>query len=208
MTRDVDGKIEISLQIHHRAVVNIEAKLEPGKIVLLIGRNGSGKTTLLKSIAGLNKKSTGSVFFKEQSHIPQMSFYFPIREISPGLILSDFINAELIQNLVTHNVFKIDPNDLFEQLSAGERDGVMVEFCLQKEASFYFLDEPFAHLDYLARKYFIEKFKRLKEIDKKTILFSSHDIASVRNVVDEVWFIEESGQLKIISPKELETLGL
>jgi branched-chain amino acid transport system ATP-binding protein len=44
----------------------VSLRVEPGKVVCLLGRNGAGKTTTLKSIMGLTPPKRGSIRFKEE----------------------------------------------------------------------------------------------------------------------------------------------
>ena len=47
-----------------QALRGISIDVEKGEIVTLIGSNGAGKSTTLKSISGLAKVKTGTIFFK------------------------------------------------------------------------------------------------------------------------------------------------
>jgi len=54
------------LNVHYggiHAVKGISLEVPRGKIVTLIGANGAGKSSTLRAIAGLIKKSRGSVLF-------------------------------------------------------------------------------------------------------------------------------------------------
>lgn len=50
-----------------QALWDVSLKVEEAEIVALLGANGAGKSTLLNTITGLVKKSSGHVFFMEQS---------------------------------------------------------------------------------------------------------------------------------------------
>ena len=49
------------------AISDVSLRVEPGKIVALVGGNGNGKSTTLRAVAGLNSAAAGSITFKGQS---------------------------------------------------------------------------------------------------------------------------------------------
>jgi branched-chain amino acid transport system ATP-binding protein len=63
-------RLEIKdLRVHYgkiEAIKGISVVVNQGEIVTLIGANGAGKTTTLKTISGLRKVSSGSIFFDGQ----------------------------------------------------------------------------------------------------------------------------------------------
>ena len=51
------GKVET------HAIENINLKIEEGEIVVILGPSGSGKTTLLNILSGLDKRTSGKIFY-------------------------------------------------------------------------------------------------------------------------------------------------
>ena len=49
------------------AINDISFEVEEGKFVAIIGPSGSGKTTILHTIAGLEKPTSGKVYFYDKS---------------------------------------------------------------------------------------------------------------------------------------------
>src|SRR4051795_7687817 len=49
------------------ALSNISAEFAEGQVVSLVGPNGSGKTTLIKSILGLVRPDSGTIYFNDQA---------------------------------------------------------------------------------------------------------------------------------------------
>src|SRR5689334_22379924 len=57
-----------------QALQDINVEFTQGQVVLLVGPNGSGKTTLIKSILGLVRPESGTIYFQEESIIGEVSY--------------------------------------------------------------------------------------------------------------------------------------
>ena len=53
---------------------DIDITLERGKLIALIGANGVGKSTLLRTITGIQKTISGTVFLNEKKRPPNECF--------------------------------------------------------------------------------------------------------------------------------------
>lgn len=143
----------------------------------LFGPNGAGKTTLIKLLLGLINPTSGKVIRKgglKTGYVPQSlneDGYFP------GSV------SELLNNSGSRNVnkfFGIDSikNKLFNSLSGGQKQKVVISLCLSNNPDLIILDEPTNALDSKTQN---KLFEYLKEINSKgtAIIIISHDIDMV-----------------------------
>ena len=187
-------------------------KIEPGKIVGLLGPNGSGKTTLIKILAGLLSYSKGEVKIdgkKVGSKTKDIVAYLPDRlyfndNQKVGEIIKvfkmfyrDFDAARAEEMLKS---LDIDSNMQIKKMSKGTKEKVQLIMVMSRRAKLYLLDEPIAGVDPAAREYIIRTI--ISNYDKDaSILISTHLIQDVENILDDVILIKE-GKIIIHEPAE------
>ena len=155
-----------------RAVNEVTVNIAPGEFVALVGRSGSGKTTLLNLLAGLDRPSSGKVWFegRELSQMPErelvglrrdrIGFVFQSFGLIP--LLSAFENVELPLHIagVSWRDRRRRANEALDlvgltgrsghrpyELSGGEQQRVAIARALVADPSVLFADEPTGELD-------------------------------------------------------------
>ena len=155
-----------------RAVNEVTVHIAPGEFVALVGRSGSGKTTLLNLLAGLDRPSSGKVWFegRELSQMPErelvglrrdrIGFVFQSFGLIP--LLSAFENVELPLHIagVSWRDRRRRANEALDlvgltgrsghrpyELSGGEQQRVAIARALVADPSVLFADEPTGELD-------------------------------------------------------------
>lgn len=189
------------------AIDNISFTLEGGHIIGLLGPNGSGKTTLIKMINGLLTPTSGDLFMCQNpigveskrhiSYLPDHT-YLNMNQRIRDLIrfFSDFYEDfqidrayDMLQKL------QINPDDRLKSMSKGTKEKVQLILVMSRKADLYVLDEPIAGVDPAARDYILDVILSNYE-PEATILISTHLIADIENILDEVIFIQ-NGQIRL-----------
>ena len=184
------------------ALRSVNFKLEKGRIVGLLGPNGSGKTTLLKLVSGLLQPTDGSVLIegmppgietkRKVSYLPDQMYLGDWMRV-PDIIeyfqdfYEDFDGDRARAMLET---LGIRPSQKIRAMSKGTREKVQLILVMSRRASLYCLDEPIAGVDPAARDYILSVILDNFQ-ENSTLLISTHLIADVENILDEVIFLKE-----------------
>lgn len=190
-----------------QALNNLNLSLTKGKIIGLLGPNGSGKTTFIKILNGLLTPTSGEAVIDSKkigieskkivSYLPDcvsLPEWMKINELINFYknFYEDF-NSEkayiMLENL------KIDPNDKFKTLSKGNKEKVQLILVMSREAKLYLLDEPMGGVDPATRDYILNTIIS-NYSENSTVIISTHLIADVEKILDEVLFIN-NGEIVI-----------
>ena len=198
------------------ALSNVNFRLERGKIVGLLGPNGSGKTTLLKLISGLLLPTSGSVLIegmppgietkKKVSYLPDQMYlgdWMRVRDILEYFqdFYEDFDSNRASAML---GALKIGPDQKIRTMSKGTREKVQLILAMSRRAKLYCLDEPIAGVDPAARDYILSVILDNFQEDS-TLLISTHLIADVENILDEVIFLKDG---RVVSQSMVEEIRM
>ena len=184
-----------------KALDNVELTVQPGRIVGLLGPNGSGKTTLIKLANGLLTPSEGHLLIDGQipgvetkkivSYLPERSCLSDWMKVSDlldffGDFYQDFQRSTAEEML--HRL-SIDSSRTFKQLSKGTREKVQLIMVMSRKAKLYLLDEPIGGVDPATRDYILQTIISNYSEDA-AVLISTHLIADVEQVLDDIIFLQ------------------
>ena len=184
------------------ALDNIDLTLEPGRIVGLVGPNGSGKTTLIKLAQHMLTPTEGQILIGGAEPGPWtkgMVSYLPDRDFLPSWMNVDSLlhfYMDFYQDFDPDRARQmleslgIDPRMTFKKLSKGTREKVQLIMTMSRKASVYLLDEPIAGVDPAARDYILRTIISSYS-ENALVLISTHLIADVEPVLDEVVFLKQ-----------------
>lgn len=184
------------------ALDEVSLTVEPGRIVGLLGPNGSGKTTLIKLANGLLTPDGGYIAVcgtapGRESH--SLVSYLPERTAIPTWMtarqLLDFygdsyqdFRREAAEEMLDH--LGIQPRQAVKQMSKGTREKVQLIMVMSRAAKLYLLDEPIGGVDPATRDYILSTIIGNYN-PEAAVVISTHLIADVEKVLDEVIFISQ-----------------
>ncbi len=193
------GKKNHSTEDQH-ALKDINFQVNEGEFFGIVGRNGSGKSTLLKILAGIYQPSNGSVNVKGR--------LVPFIELGVGFNseLTGRENVYLSASLMGFSKKEIDRmyNDIvdFAELekfmdqklknySSGMQVRLAFSIATRAEGDILLVDEVLAVGDADFQRKCFDHFRKLKK-EKRTVVFVSHDMSSVREYCDRAVLIKDS----------------
>ncbi len=195
---------------------NINAKFEPGKTNLIIGRSGSGKTVLLKSLVGLHQVDSGTIMYNDLCfNLASLNEKRLMRQ-QLGMI---FQGGALLDTLTVEENVRF-PLDFFTDMSMSEKED-RVQFCLDRvklenannlypselsggmvkrtaiaraivmNPKYLFCDEPNSGLDPVTSVVIDNLIREITQEYNITTIVNTHDMNSVMEIGDTVTFIYE-----------------
>ena len=196
---------------------DINVTLSEGDIIALVGPNGAGKSTLFKTFSTHIKTVGGKIelFGKDlQSYSPKERaklLGIVLTERPDDMFLKVFDVVAAGRYPYTGMFGKLNEDDekeikvslelvgvnpladrVFNTLSDGEKQKVMIAKAIAQNTPIIMLDEPTAFLDYPSKIELFSLLKKLAKEQKKAILFSSHDLELLLRYTDNLWIMAKN----------------
>ncbi|MCA6333203.1 MAG: ABC transporter ATP-binding protein, partial [Phenylobacterium sp.] len=149
------------------ALREIDLEVEGGELIVLLGPSGSGKSTLLNILGGLDRATSGEVWFRGTNlaglndraltdfRRRSVGFIFQFYNLIPSLTARE--NVDLVREIADSPLAAEEALDLVglgermdhfpAQLSGGEQQRVAVARALAKRPALLLCDEPTGALD-------------------------------------------------------------
>ncbi len=208
------------------AVNDFSFDIPDGKLVGLLGPSGCGKSTMLYMICGLQKPTSGKIFFGEDD----------VTEISPenrgvGLVFQNYAlypHLTVKQNILfplqnlkgaekltkeemlqrAHKVAKLVQIDELmnrkpSELSGGQQQRVAIARALVKMPRVLLLDEPLSNLDARLRLQTREEIRRIQKETQITTVFVTHDQEEAMSISDIIVVMNQGVVQQIGKPQEV-----
>ncbi|WP_349729960.1 ribosomal protection-like ABC-F family protein [Peribacillus frigoritolerans] len=156
---------------------NINASVQQGEIIGIIGKNGAGKSTLLQLINNTLEPVRGQIQWLQQDLKVFMVEQEVVSHPSEGKTPSEVKLLDIMHV----------PSHEFQQLSGGEKLKARLAKGLSKDADLLLLDEPTNHLDEDSIEFLKGQIKNYRG----TIIFVSHDRYFLDAVATKIWSIED-----------------
>ena len=193
---------------NHRALNKVSVKVPCGKIFGLLGPNGAGKTTLIRIINRITAPDSGEVLIEGRlsqasdiyriGYLPEERGLYKKMKVGEQAIylaqLKGLDSAEAKRRLISwFEKFGIMEwwNKKVEELSKGMQQKVQFIVTVIHEPDLLIFDEPFSGFDPVNTEQIKKEILELKNLGR-TIIFSTHNMASVEEICDEIALINKS----------------
>ena len=208
----------LSIGYDNKTIVShINVTLNGGDIIALVGPNGAGKSTLFKTFSTHIKPVEGKIELFDKD---LMSYSPKERAKLLGIVLTERPDDMFLKvfDVVAAGRYPytgmfgtLNENDekeikvslelvginhlidrVFNTLSDGEKQKVMIAKAIAQNTPIIMLDEPTAFLDYPSKIELFSLLKKLAKEQNKAILFSSHDLELLLRYTDNLWIMAKN----------------
>ncbi len=208
----------------HPALRDLDLQVEPGELIGIVGESGSGKTTLLRTVAGLERPTTGEILL-DGAVISTPAGVVPPERRGVGLVFQDY--ALFPHLTVARNIGyglqrakraerNARVNALLElvglaglgeryphELSGGQRQRVALARALAPDPAVILLDEPFSNLDASLKDELRAEVGRILRASGTTALVVVHDAEDVLALADRVVILRDGTAWQVGTPRML-----
>lgn len=206
-------KVYGSEETEVKALDDISFQIEEGEFIAIIGPSGSGKSTLLHSIAGLEKPTSGKVYFYDKD-IYKMSkkeltilrrqkigiiyqFYnlIPTLNVEENITLPIELDRKKIDTKKLDEIIKFlglekRKKHLPNELSGGQQQKVAIGRALMINPTIILADEPTGNLDSKSSEEIMQVLKKANKDYKQTIIMITHNL-EIAKMADRIIKIED-----------------
>jgi ABC-type branched-subunit amino acid transport system ATPase component len=213
--------LNISYQKLH-VVFDVSLEINPGEVVVVVGRNGAGKTTLFRTISGFLKKDKGAILFKGQDigHLPpyevalkglkyiqQDKHVFADLNVRENLELGSYATKDYDWDRVLEHFPKL--KTLMDRkggnLSGGERQMLLMAQSLLGKPDLVLMDEPTEGLAPHVIDDLKVAFMKIRE--QTTLVIIEQNLPLTAEVADRIYAMKEGKIVaEIADKKEIKDL--
>lgn len=204
----------------------IDAQVNKGDIIAIIGPSGSGKSTFLRCINKLEEPTSGHIYIKNQDIMSDntdinlirqkvgMVFQhfnlFPHKTVMENLTLAPMKLKNLSQEedekkalILLEKVGLKDKASAYpNQLSGGQKQRIAIARALAMEPEVMLFDEPTSALDPEMIKEVLDVMRELAQ-EGMTMLIVTHEMGFAKNVANRIFFMDRGTILEDTTPTEL-----
>ncbi len=208
------------------AANNLSFEIPDGKLIGLLGPSGCGKSTTLYMMSGLQKPTSGKIYFGDDdvtevstenrgvglvfqnyALYPHMTvkqnILFPLQNLKG----EDKLSKEVMLERAYEAAKLVQIDDLMErkpsELSGGQQQRVAIARALVKMPRILLLDEPLSNLDARLRLQTREELRRIQKETGITTVFVTHDQEEAMSISDMIVVMKLGVVQQIGEPQEV-----
>ena len=208
------------------AVSDFTYEIPDGKLIGLLGPSGCGKSTTLYMISGLQKPSSGHIFFGDEdvTDLPTESrgiglvfqnyALYPHMTVKQNILFplqnlkgADKLSKEVMLERAYEAARLVQIEDLMDrkpsEMSGGQQQRVAIARALVKMPRVLLLDEPLSNLDARLRLQTREEIRRIQRETGITTIFVTHDQEEAMSISDQIVVMKLGVVQQIGAPQEV-----
>ena len=206
----------------------IDLNLPSNKFIAVLGPNGCGKTTLVKQINRILRAQSGTVQIGDRqvsqldpSELAKLIAYVP--QMTSGVMNGSVMDTVMLgrrpyiqwkptdedleivaKALIRLNISHLSQR-LFNQLSGGQKQTVLIARALAQVPDIYLFDEPVSFLDVKNQLEIMAIGRELVEQDGKTVIMVLHDLNMALRFADHVVIMKDGNVFAQGAPRDVIT---
>lgn len=210
-------KVYVTGETQVNALRGVDLDIAEGEVLVLLGPSGSGKSTLLNIVGGLDRATSGSLWFRETDlsslgdadltrfRRANIGFIFQFYNLIPSLTARE--NVELVTDIADRPMAADDAlamvglSDRLDhfpaQLSGGEQQRVAVARAVAKRPGVLLCDEPTGALDSATGVRVLETLMRANRELRTTLVIITHN-AGIAGMADRVFHFLDGRIARIV----------
>ena len=208
------------------AVNDFDFVIPDGKLIGLLGPSGCGKSTTLNLISGLQKPTSGQIFFGEDdvTNLPPelrgIGLVFQNYALYPHMTVRENITFplenlkgkdKLTKEQMAQKALEAAKLVMIEdymdrkprELSGGQQQRVAIARALVKTPRVLLLDEPLSNLDARLRLQTREEIRRIQQKTGITTIFVTHDQEEAMSISDLIVVMKDGVVQQIGQPQKV-----
>jgi iron complex transport system ATP-binding protein len=217
------------------AVREVSLRVQPGKMISILGANGAGKSTFLRALNGSVAPVAGEVLLSEkplQTYARrvvarQITVVAQEADVRFPVTVFEFVlggryawanvtawgwesdrDIELAQNAIHETQLAGFESRLMNELSGGERQRAVLARALATEANVFLLDEPTANLDLAHQATVLRLIRSRCDTSGSAAVVVTHDVNLAAEFSSEVMLMKDGRSVAYGTPREVLTEGL
>jgi osmoprotectant transport system ATP-binding protein len=209
---------------------DVSFTVEPGDVLVLVGRSGVGKTTILRLINHLLLPTTGEIrvegrataawdpiaLRRRTGYVLQEVGLFPHMTVGRNIAVVPHlegwpearIRARCVELLELVGLDPVSYAARFpHELSGGQRQRVGVARALAADPPVLLMDEPFGALDPITRSELHREFRRIQEQLRKTVVMVTHDMGEAFALATRLGVLDQGRLVALDTPDAIARAG-
>ena len=218
-----------------RALRDVDVSFYRGEIRGLIGENGSGKSTITSIVAGMQKATSGEMFYKGEPWNPASMVDAQLHGISmvlqeantiPNCTVAENIYAGRFNEFSVANSFlsmkkvnraaqelldsfgleHIKATDSINQYGFEDRKLIEIVRCVSDETDVFVVDETTTALSLEGRQLLYKLIHKLKD-EGKSVIFISHDMEEILEQCTDLTVLRDGEIIGHLNREEMDAPG-